>query len=147
MEKSSEEPHISSASREFPCCIWNMDVHNHVNNSSTHALILIQINPVHAPSHAVYLSSISILFPRLFLGLPICLSSSSIPIKPFTPYSFPSSCHMSILNTALQHRNITNSAATTDPIIQFLSRYSSQSAPTLRSSSYHTTAVTGGRQV
>ena len=89
MEKSpSEEPHSSSASRQFPCSLWDMNVHYHVNNSPTGALILSQMNLVHATSHAIYLSSISILFPRLFLDLPICLFFASISTKPCTPYPF-----------------------------------------------------------
>ena len=67
-----------------------MNVHYRFNNSPRRALILCQMNPDQGPSHAIYLNSISILFPHLFLCLPSCLFSSDFPMEPYTPYSCPS---------------------------------------------------------
>jgi len=106
----SEEAHSSSASPEFPSSLWNMNVHHHVNNSPARALILTQMNSPHAPSHAIYLSYISILFPLLFLHLPSCL----IPSVCQTLHTLLLSLSMPHVHP--NHRNIMSSAATTDPI-------------------------------
>jgi len=111
VEKSpSEEAQSSSAGREFPCPLWNMNVHYHVNKSPARALILSQMNSPHAPSHAIYLSSVLILFPLLFLHFPSCL----IPSVCQTLHALLLSLSMPHVHP--NHRNITSSAATTDPI-------------------------------
>jgi hypothetical protein len=52
MEKSLPwEASRSSTSQEFPCVLWNLEVHNNIHKSLPHFPILSHINPAYAPPH------------------------------------------------------------------------------------------------
>lgn len=56
-----EKVNAPQLAKKFPHILWNQIFYYRVGNSSSHVPVLSQINPFHAPSHALFLKSISTL--------------------------------------------------------------------------------------